>query len=220
MQKGLFSSLPSISNWPDRTDLSVASNWGLRNGLADAGDFLALVKADDGSLLWSDGTGLGPNDVRSEAPHGTGAALAATLTALNARCLIFARPQQARTLAALSESLLPPICADSALFHRRHIVDPDFGGRAAVEEGPRLASLLAARGTRVAVIGNQGVLTIGAQLANALSDLHRFERAAGTYLRALATGHSLRLLPDELAAMQPEPDAEAYFAAQKQLASV
>ncbi len=215
MQKGLFSSLPSISNWPDRTDLSAASGWALRHGLGEPGDFLALLKADGDTMLVAGGAGAGPDAIGTEAPHGKGAALAAALAQVDARCLIFARPQNALALAALSESLLPPICPDSALFHHRHVVDPDFGGRPAEEEGPRLAALLAAPGTRAAVIGNQGVLTLGSRVSHALSNLHRFERAAGTYLRALATGHALRILPDELAAAQPEPDAEAFFAAVK-----
>ncbi|MFY0633611.1 MAG: class II aldolase/adducin family protein [Vannielia sp.] len=216
MQKGLFSSLPSISNWPDRTDLSAASHWALRAGLGERGDFMALLRAADETLLWCDGSGIGPNDIGTGTPPDLGAAFAAALADLpQSRCLIFARPPKARALAALSESMLPPICPDSALFHHAHVVDPDFGGRSPEEEGPRLAALLSAPGTRAAVIGNQGVLTLAPGLGTALSLLHRFERATETYLRALATGHALRILPDELAAAQPAPDHEAFFAAIK-----
>ncbi|QDC07904.1 hypothetical protein FHY55_00985 [Oceanicola sp. D3] len=217
MQKGLFSSLPSISNWPDRTDLSAASGWALRNGLVDAGDFLCLIRPDDTSLLWCDGSGCTPDDIRTGPPEGIGATLAVALTALpDTRCLLFARPPQTRALAALTESQLQPICPDSSLFHHKHLVDSDFGGRTPEDEGGRLAALLSAPSLRAALIGNQGVLTLGPRVSLALSYLHRFERAAGTYLRALSTGHSLRRLPDELASTQPEPDAEAFFAAVKQ----
>ncbi|SIO18647.1 class II aldolase/adducin family protein [Vannielia litorea] len=215
MQKGLFSSLPSISNWPDRTDLSAASGWAARNGLGEPGDFLALLKADGDTILVADGSGAGPDAIGTEPPYGMGTALAAALGQTDARCLIFARPPQSVALAALAESLLPPICTDSALFHHHHVVDPDFGGRPPEEEGPRLSALLVAPGTRAAVIGNHGVLTLGPRVSHALLHLHRFERAAGTYLRALATGHALRILPDELATSQPAPDPEAFFAAVK-----
>lgn len=185
-------------------------------GLGSEGDFLGLLRADDGTLLWCDGSGMGADTVVTGPPSGLGAVLAAALAALpQGRCLLFARSEAARALAALSESLLPPICTDSCLFYRRHVVDPDFGGRPADEDGPRLATLLSAPGTRAAVIGNQGVLTLGPDVAQALSDLHRFDRAAGTYLRTRATGLALRLLPDELVESQPEPDAQAFYAAVK-----
>ncbi|MBS8227927.1 class II aldolase/adducin family protein [Vannielia litorea] len=219
MQKGLFSSLPSISNWPARTDLSAASVWAMRNGLAEEGDFLALFEADDGAVLACDGRGIGPNDILSEGHSGLSAALVDTLGQIEARCLVFARPCHSRTVAALSVSQIPPICPDSALFHRKHTIDGDFGGRPLAEEAPRLAAMLTVPEARAVLIGNLGVITLGASVAQALSRLHRFERAADTYLRALATGQGLRLLPDELAVAQPEPDSDAFFAAIKQSAS-
>jgi ribulose-5-phosphate 4-epimerase/fuculose-1-phosphate aldolase len=49
------------------------------------------------------------------------------------------------------------------------------------------------------VMGNHGVLVIGASVAEAFNRLYYFERAAETYIRALQTGQALRVLPDAIA---------------------
>ncbi len=46
---------------------------------------------------------------------------------------------------------------------------------------------------------NHGVLVAGDSVADAYSRLYHFERAAGTYIRALQTGQPLRVLSDEIA---------------------
>jgi ribulose-5-phosphate 4-epimerase/fuculose-1-phosphate aldolase len=49
------------------------------------------------------------------------------------------------------------------------------------------------------IMGNHGVLVIGADVADAFNRLYYFERAAETYIRALQTGRKLRIIPDEIA---------------------
>lgn len=197
MQKGLFSSLPSISHWPARADLALACHWAARAAMDGPGAFSPLFRSEPGRVLVPP-PGLPLAEVTPEAMEER-AEEAESLAALSpARCLIFARPPAAMALAALAESELPPICPDSALFHRRHVVMD--------APGP-----LAAPGAIAAVIGNHGLLTLGDSPAEALLRLVLFERAAGTYLAALASTRALRIMPPEAAATFAMPCARAFL---------
>jgi len=211
MQKGLFSSLPSISNWPARVDLAVASGHAAEMRLVRPGDFAAVLSPETGPMLSVHAASTDAREV-TEGSEGAPPLLAALAGALpKPCCLILARPPRATVLAALAESQLPPICAESALFHRRHAVDPDFGGRPPGEEGARLATLVTPE-TRAVVLANHGLLLVGARTADAVQSLVLFERAAGTYLEALATGRPLRIMPEEIVTDLPAPDADDFFA--------
>jgi len=59
------------------------------------------------------------------------------------------------------------------------------------------------------IMGNHGVLIIGATVAETFNRLYYFERAAETYIRALQTGQPLRVLPDEVAEKTAQ-ELEAY----------
>jgi ribulose-5-phosphate 4-epimerase/fuculose-1-phosphate aldolase len=85
------------------------------------------------------------------------------------------------------------------MFHNRHVVDDQFGGMAFEAEGARCAVLLADPRITTLVMGNHGVLVIGATVAETFNRLYYFERAAETYIRALQTGRPLRLLPEAIA---------------------
>jgi ribulose-5-phosphate 4-epimerase/fuculose-1-phosphate aldolase len=49
------------------------------------------------------------------------------------------------------------------------------------------------------IMGNHGVLVIGATVAETFNRLYYFERAAETYIRALQTGRPLRIMSDAIA---------------------
>ena len=49
------------------------------------------------------------------------------------------------------------------------------------------------------IMGNHGVLILGATVGDAFNRLYYFERAAETYIRALQTGQQLRILSHEIA---------------------
>lgn len=49
------------------------------------------------------------------------------------------------------------------------------------------------------IMGNHGVLVLGATVGDAFNRLYYFERAAETYIRALQTGKQLRILSHEIA---------------------
>ena len=59
------------------------------------------------------------------------------------------------------------------------------------------------------VMGNHGIMVIGATVAEAFNRMYYFERAAETYIRALQTGQPLRYIPDEIASKVAD-DIEVY----------
>lgn len=105
----------------------------------------------------------------------------------------------ATVLASLADSRMPAIDQNTATFFDRVVIDDAFGGLAFEEEGARCATLLSDPKKKVMIMGNHGVLVIGADVADAFNRLYYFERAAETYIRALQTGQPLRVLSDEIA---------------------
>jgi ribulose-5-phosphate 4-epimerase/fuculose-1-phosphate aldolase len=79
------------------------------------------------------------------------------------------------------------------------VIDEGYGGLAFEEEGERCASLFTDPKKRVMIMGNHGVLIIGETVAETFNRMFYFERAAETYIRALQTGQTLRVLPDDIA---------------------
>jgi ribulose-5-phosphate 4-epimerase/fuculose-1-phosphate aldolase len=63
----------------------------------------------------------------------------------------------------------------------------------------RCAQMLSDPTKKVMVMGNHGVLVVGASVADTFNRLYYFERAAETYIRALKTGQKLRVLSNEIA---------------------
>jgi ribulose-5-phosphate 4-epimerase/fuculose-1-phosphate aldolase len=85
-------------------------------------------------------------------------------------------------------------------FHGRIAYDRHYDGMAlTAAEGARVANLLAA-GKSVLMMGNHGVLVIGATVAEAFDDLYYLERAARVQILALSTGLVPAPIPDEVAA--------------------
>ncbi len=117
----------------------------------------------------------------------------------HAVCVMHVHSIHATVLASLADSRLPAIDQNSAMFHNRVVVDDHYGGMAFEAEGARCATLLADPKITTMVMGNHGVLVIGASVADAFNRLYYFERAAETYIRALQTGRPLRVLPDDIA---------------------
>ncbi len=105
----------------------------------------------------------------------------------------------ATVLASLTDSRLPPIDQNSAIFFNRYVIDDHYGGLAFEEEGERCAQLFDDPKKKVMIMGNHGVMVIGDTVAETFNRMFYFERAAETYIRALQTGQPLRVLSDEIA---------------------
>ncbi len=209
----------NISHWSERVDLAAAFRWAVKLNLHEAvANHFSLAVNDDGSrfLINPNGrhfarmtaSGLVEIDARDpttmqrpDAPDPTAWGLHGSIhRALpHARCLMHVHSVHATVLASLADSRLPAIDQNSAMFFDRHVVDDHYGGMAFEEEGARCAALLADPKITTLIMGNHGVLIIGATVADTFNRLTYFERAAETYIRALQTGQALRVLPDAIA---------------------
>ena len=117
----------------------------------------------------------------------------------HARCVMHVHSNYSTVLAALADSRLPPIDQNAAMFYNRYVIDEAYGGLALEDEGERCARLLHDPKKRVMIMGNHGLLVVGASVADTFNRLYYFERAAGTYIQALQRGRELRVLSDEVA---------------------
>jgi ribulose-5-phosphate 4-epimerase/fuculose-1-phosphate aldolase len=117
----------------------------------------------------------------------------------HARCVMHVHSIFATVLASLADSRLPAIDQNTATFYDRVVIDEHYGGLAFDAEGARCAALLANPKHKVMVMGNHGVLVLGADVADAFNRLYYFERSCETYIRALQTGQPLRHMPDHIA---------------------
>ena len=117
----------------------------------------------------------------------------------HARCAMHVHSIHATVLATLKDSRLLPIDQNCATFFNRYVIDDHYGGLAFEEEGERCAGLLSDPKQKVMIMGNHGIMIIGATVAETFNRLYYFERAAETYIRALQTGQPLRILSDDIA---------------------
>lgn len=209
----------NIDHWQARCDLAAAFRWTVRENMHEgvANHFSLAVNEDGTRFLMnpnqmhfarikaSDLLEIDAGDPETlsgpDAPDPTAWGLHGGLHRLvpHARCAMHVHSIHATVLAALADSRLPPIDQNSAMFFDRVVIDDGYGGLAFEEEGERCAALFTDPRQKVMVMGNHGVLVIGATVAETFNRLYYFERAAETYIRALQTGQPLRVLPDEIA---------------------
>ena len=206
-------------HWQSRGDLAAAFRWTARPGMneAAANHFSLAVNAAGTRFL------INPNQVHCArirasdllepdahdsgvlnapgAPDPTAWGLHGALhrRCAHARCVMHLHPVFATVLASLADSTLPPIDRNTATFFNRVEVDDVFGGPAFEAEGERCAALLSDPAIRILLLGNHGVVAIGDSVADTFNRLYHFERAAGTYIRALQTGQPLRVMDDRTA---------------------
>ena len=207
-------------NAAERVDLACAFRWAVRLNWheAVANHFSIRVDAADPHFLLnprnrhfsliraSELQLFDANDrdtmTRPDAPDATAWGLHGSLHrhCPHARCALHVHPPFATVLACLADSRMPPLDQNSAQFFNRVAIDDAYGGLAFDDEGERCARLLAADpAKKVLIMGNHGVMVIGADVADAFHRLYYFERAAETLIRAYWTGQPLRILSDEVA---------------------
>ena len=209
----------NMTHWTQRQDLAAAFRWTARLGLNEAvANHCSLAVNPEGTRFLINPNGrhfsritasslveIDANDPatlsRPDAPDPTAWGLHGSVhrACPHAVCVMHVHSIHATVLASLADSRLPAIDQNSAMFHNRHVVDDHFGGMAFESEGARCAAMLADPKVFAMVMGNHGVLIIGATVAEAFNRLYYFERAAETYIRALQTGQPLRFLSEEIA---------------------
>ncbi len=115
-----------------------------------------------------------------------------------ARCVLHLHPPYATALSCLADPEIKPVDQTSARFFNRVAIDRQFTGMAnSPQEGQRLARALGNR--QVLMMGNHGVLTIGASIAEAFDAMYHVERACRTLMLAYGSGQPLQVLDDDVA---------------------
>ncbi|WP_296417626.1 class II aldolase and adducin N-terminal domain-containing protein [Pseudooctadecabacter sp.] len=210
---------PNLDHWQDRVDLAAAFRWTARLNMHEGvANHFSLAINDDGTqflmnpnqmhfsrIKASDMLVVDANDPRTlegpNAPDPTAWGLHGGIHrhCPHARCAMHVHSIHATVLASLADSRLPPIDQNCATFFNRYVIDDGYGGLAFEEEGERCAALLTDPKKKVMIMGNHGIMIIGATVAETFNRLYYFERAAETYIRALQTGQPLRVLPDDVA---------------------
>jgi ribulose-5-phosphate 4-epimerase/fuculose-1-phosphate aldolase len=209
----------NMAHWRERTDLAAAFRWTARLDLHEGvANHFSLAVSDDGSrflinpnqahfsrIRASDLLLLDANDPatleRADAPDPTAWGLHGALHRLcpHARCAMHAHPTYATVLACLADSTLPPIDQSTAAFFNRVAIDDAYDGLAFEAEAERCCATLSDPSKTVLVMGNHGIMVIGADVAETFNRLYYFERAAETYIKALWTQRPLRVMSDEIA---------------------
>ncbi|MDA9369347.1 class II aldolase and adducin N-terminal domain-containing protein [Amylibacter sp.] len=203
----------------ERKDLAAAFRWTARLNMheAVANHFSLAINADGSEFLInpnqmhfskikaSDLLVIDANDPETlegpNAPDITAWGLHSAIHrhCTHARCAMHVHPMFSTVLASLADSRLLPIDQNTATFFNRYVIDDNYGGLALEEEGERCAQLLQDPKKTVMIMGNHGIMVIGKSVAETFNRMYYFERAAETYIRALQTGHKLRILSDTIA---------------------
>jgi len=210
---------PNLDHWQERVDLAAAFRWTARLNMHEAvSNHFSLSVNEDGTKFL-----MNPNQVhfsrvkasdlllvdandpetldKPGAPDPTAWGLHGGLHrhCPHARCAMHVHSIFATVLASLADSRLPPIDQNTAIFYDRIVIDESYGGLAFEDEGERCAALFDDPRKKVMVMGNHGIMVIGNTVAETFNRMFFFERATETYIRALQTGQSLRVLSDEIA---------------------
>ena len=212
-------SRPEMDYRQERIDLAAAFRWAERLNLHEAvANHFSLAVNEEGTRFL-----MNPNQVhfsrvkasslllldandpetqqQPDAPDATAWGLHGSLhrRCPHARCVLHVHSIHATVLASLADSNLLPIDQNTATFYQRYVIDSDFSGLAFESEGERCAAMLSDPRIKTMIMGNHGLLILGATVGDAFNRLYYFERAAETYIRALQTGQELRVLSHEVA---------------------
>jgi ribulose-5-phosphate 4-epimerase/fuculose-1-phosphate aldolase len=125
----------------------------------------------------------------------------------DARCVLHTHMPYATTLTTLQDGRLEWASQTSLKFYGRVAYDDAYNGLALDDaEGDRMCAEL--KDAEVLFLGNHGVIVTGKTIAEAFDDLYYLERACMLQVMAMQTGRSLRVVPQEIAAMTGRQMAE------------
>ncbi|MEM6422824.1 MAG: class II aldolase/adducin family protein [Pseudomonadota bacterium] len=199
----------------ERRDLAAAFRWTARLGMNEGiANHYSLAVGDGASFLMNP---YGVHWLRMKAsdllaldaevePDGLDYSVDPTAWAIHgalhrrvphARCVMHLHSKYATALAVLKDPSLPPIDQNSMRFHNRVAVDLGFDGMGLGDEAERLARILGNRS--VMMMGQHGILVVGASVGWCLDTIYYFEKAAETYILALQTGRELNIASEAVA---------------------
>ena len=136
----------------------------------------------------------------------------------HARCIMHLHSKYATALAVLKDPTLPPIDQNSMRFYNRVANDDGFDGMGLGDEAERLARVLGNRS--IMMMGQHGILVAGPSVAQCFDDIYYFEKAAETYITALATGKELNIASDAVAEKTARQWEDYPGAADKHLSAI
>jgi len=117
-----------------------------------------------------------------------------------ARCILHTHMPHATALCCIKDFEFLMLDQNACRYYRRIAYDRNFDGMVLnASEGARVAGLLG-EDKSVLMMGNHGVLVVGASVAEAFDDLYYLERAAKVQILALSTGRAPALIPEAIAA--------------------
>ena len=124
-----------------------------------------------------------------------------------AHCVLHTHMPYATTLTTLRDGRLEWASQTALKFYGRVAYDDAYNGLALDDaEGDRMCAEL--KDAEVLFLGNHGVIVTGKTIAEAFDDLYYLERACKLQVMAMQTGRSLRVVPQEIAAMTGRQMAE------------
>jgi ribulose-5-phosphate 4-epimerase/fuculose-1-phosphate aldolase len=207
-----------------RIDLAAAFRWAVRLNMHEAtANHFSLAVSDDGRQFLLNPRGRHFSRVRAselllldaENPHAIQGENAPDATAWylhahlhqhlpQARCILHTHMPYTTTLACLRDFEFLMLDQNACRFYKRIAYDHDYNGMALDDqEGVRMARLLGGDKS-VLLMGNHGVIVVGASVAAAFDELYYLERAAQVQVQALATRQPLAIIPDAVAALACE----------------
>ncbi|MGI9410221.1 MAG: class II aldolase and adducin N-terminal domain-containing protein [Hyphomicrobiaceae bacterium] len=221
----------------ERQQLAAALRWTARLNLHEGiANHFSLAVSDDGATFlmnpygrhWSKmrASDLLELDAQSE-PDGLGGGLDPTAWSIHgalhrkiphARCIMHLHPKYSTALACLEDPTLPPIDQNSMRFFNRVACDDGYDGMGLGDEAERLAHVLGNRS--IMMMGQHGILVAGPSVAQCFDDIYYFEKAAETYMIALATGRPLNVASDIVAEKTAQQWEDYPGAADKHLAAI
>ncbi|MEM9783283.1 MAG: class II aldolase/adducin family protein [Pseudomonadota bacterium] len=220
-----------------RRDLAAAFRWFARLGMNEGiANHFSLAVSDDGQRFLMNPFGLHWSQMRASdlllldaehEPADLGDAVDITAWAIHgalhrrvphARCIMHLHPRFATALACLEDPTLPPVDQNAMRFYDRVAVDMGYDGMGLGDEAERIASMLGNRS--VMMMAQHGVLSAGPSVATCLDDLYYFEKAAETYMTALATGRALNLASPSVAEKTARQWESYPGAAEKHLSAI
>ncbi len=204
--------------WQLRVDLAAAFRLAAINGWHEAvANHLSLAVSADGKTFlmnprWKHFSRIKASELllldtddpetmnRPDAPDLTAWSIHGRMHANvpQARCIIHLHPPYATALASLANPDILPIDQNTARFFNRVAVDADYGGMANSDaEGDRLGRLIGNR--QIMMMGNHGVLTCAATVAEAFDLTYYLERSCRNLILAYSTGQPLKVMSEAVA---------------------
>lgn len=209
----------SEKEWQIRVDLAAALRWTARLNLHEAvANHYSVVISDDGKefllnpklrhfsrVKASDMVKLHIDDKealnRPDAPDITAWYLHSQLHASlpHAKVIFHTHMPNTLALACLKDFEFLMLDQNATRFYDRIAYDREYNGLAIDDqEGARCAELLK-DGKSILFMGNHGVMIVGETVADVFDEMYYLEKAAETQVKALATGHELAIIPDDVA---------------------